>query len=209
MQINNIFSSFIVVDELNNIDNESIINFVLDLKSKSVGKNQSNKEGWQSENLDISLPIFNTLFSEINIRAKEIHNTIGLKQKLENKLDTAWVNVNINGGYNVQHRHMSACFSGTYYLRGVESGAEGNIVFKNPIEIDYHMHPDISVEKYTNITSGVYNVPPEKGKLIIFPSWLEHYVEPNLTNEDRITLSFDTNSTAFFHNFLIGNEFAG
>ena len=36
------------------------------------------------------------------------------------------------------------------------------------------------------------NEKPEKGKLVLFPSWLEHYVEPNLTNEDRISMSFDT-----------------
>ena len=192
MQINNIFSSFVAIDTLHNIDNETIINYILDLKSKSKGKNQSNKVGWQSENLDISLPIFNTLFTEINNRAQHIHNTIGLKQNLENKLDTAWANINANGGYNVQHRHMNACFSGTYYLRGVESGAEGNIVFKNPVELDYHMHPTATVETYTNVNSGSYNLSPEKGKLILFPSWLDHYVEPNLTNENRITLSFDT-----------------
>ena len=195
MQINNIFSSFVAIDTLHNIDNETIIDYIFDLKSKrskSEEQKQSNKLGWQSENLDISLPIFNTLFNEINKRTQETHNAIGLKENLENKLDTAWVNVNTNGGYNVQHKHMNACFSGTYYLRGVESGAEGDIVFKNTNEIDYHMHPHISVEKYTNITSGAYNISPEKGKLILFPSWLEHYVEPNLTNENRITLSFDT-----------------
>ena len=39
---------------------------------------------------------------------------------------------------------------------------------------------------------GSYSEQPEKGKLVLFPSWLEHYVEPNLTNENRISLSFDT-----------------
>ena len=87
---------------------------------------------------------------------------------------------------------MNACFSGTYYLKGVESGAEGNIVFKNPVNIDYHMPSTKTVEQFTNITSGSYSEQPEKGKLVLFPSWLEHYVEPNLTNENRISLSFDT-----------------
>ena len=139
MQINNIFSSFVAIDTLHNIDNETIIDYIFDLKSKrskSEEQKQSNKLGWQSENLDISLPIFNTLFNEINKRTQETHNAIGLKENLENKLDTAWVNVNTNGGYNVQHKHMNACFSGTYYLRGVESGAEGDIVFKNTNEAE-------------------------------------------------------------------------
>ena len=72
------------------------------------------------------------MFEEINIRVKQIHDNIGLKKDLENKLTTAWLNVNKNGGYNIQHNHLNACFSGTYYLKGIESGAEGNIVFKIP-----------------------------------------------------------------------------
>ena len=91
MQINNIFSSFVAIDTLHNIDNETIIDYIFDLKSKrskSEEQKQSNKLGWQSENLDISLPIFNTLFNEINKRTQETHNAIGLKENLENKLDT-------------------------------------------------------------------------------------------------------------------------
>ena len=191
MQVNNIFTSFVIVEYLKNIDNEAIIDYTLNLKSNSDGKNHSNKLGWQSENLDLSLPLFDTLFKEINSRAKEIHEVIGLKKNLENKLTAAWLNVNKMGGYHVQHKHMHAALSGTYYLKGVESGAEGNIVWRNPTAIDYHM-PHTIVENFTNITSGSYNEKPEKGKLVLFPSWLEHYVEPNLTNEDRISMSFDT-----------------
>ena len=123
MQVNNIFTSFVVVDYLNNIDNQLIIDYVLNLKSDNKGKNESNKIGWQSENLDLSLPIFNTLFQEINIRVKQIHDDIGLKKNLENKLTTAWLNVNKNGGYNVQHNHMNAVFL-NLLSKGVESGGE-------------------------------------------------------------------------------------
>jgi hypothetical protein len=28
--------------------------------------------------------------------------------------------------------------------------------------------------------------------MIVFPSYAEHYVEPNLSNEDRISISFNT-----------------
>ena len=87
----------------------------------------------------MSLPIFNTLFQEINIRVKQIHDDIGLKKNLENKLTTAWLNVNKNGGYNVQHNHMNACFSGTYYLKGVESGHFYIVFKKSKVNIDYHI----------------------------------------------------------------------
>ena len=46
MQVNNIFTSFFV-DYLNNIDNQLIIDYVLNLKSDNKGKNESNKIGWR------------------------------------------------------------------------------------------------------------------------------------------------------------------
>jgi hypothetical protein len=33
---------------------------------------------------------------------------------------------------------------------------------------------------------------PEESKIIIFPSWMSHYVEPNENLEDRISISFNT-----------------
>ena len=190
MQINNIFTSFVAIDYLD-IDNQEMIDYALDLKSKNKSVTQSNRVGWQSGHLDLSLSVFQPLFSKINTVAQDLHNEIGLKKDLNNKLTTAWMSVNNKSGYNVQHRHLNACFSGTYYLKGIESGANGNIVFKNPWAVDYHV-PDKCIEEFTNVTSGAHSISPEAGKLLIFPSWLEHYVETNTTDIDRISLSFDT-----------------
>ena len=34
-------------------------------------------------------------------------------------------------------------------------------------------------------------IPPNKQELLIFPSWLKHSVMPNLSDEERITISFN------------------
>ena len=36
-----------------------------------------------------------------------------------------------------------------------------------------------------------YPVEPSPLSCIIFPSWLSHYVEPNMSDEKRISLSFN------------------
>jgi uncharacterized protein (TIGR02466 family) len=190
MNLINIFSSIVAIENLD-INNQEMIDHALYLKSKSKGVTASNREGWQSERFDLNQKQFQLLFSKINEMAQSIHNQIGLKKNLQNKLSAAWLNINNLSGFNVPHIHLGASLSGTYYLKGVESGANGNIVFRNPWIVDYHM-PDYCIEELTNITSGDYPVLPEAGKLIIFPSWLEHYVEPNTANVDRISLSFDT-----------------
>ena len=38
---------------------------------------------------------------------------------------------------------------------------------------------------------NVVKFQPREGMMIIFPSWLLHYVEPNLCEDDRIAISFN------------------
>ena len=34
-------------------------------------------------------------------------------------------------------------------------------------------------------------LPSEEGRLYIFPSWIKHLVEPNMSDEERISISFN------------------
>jgi uncharacterized protein (TIGR02466 family) len=52
------------------------------------------------------------------------------------------------------------------------------------------------------MNSSVHTIPPEVGKLIIFPSWLDHGVNPNLSDTDRISMSFNIN---LMHEQMVGN----
>jgi ectoine hydroxylase-related dioxygenase (phytanoyl-CoA dioxygenase family) len=45
--------------------------------------------------------------------------------------------------------------------------------------------------KINEFNSGIFTVGCETGKLLLFPSWLEHSTDQNKT-ENRITLSFNT-----------------
>jgi hypothetical protein len=54
-----------------------------------------------------------------------------------------------------------------------------------------------STSPYMHVgTPGYFNankwhIEPEPGKLIIFPSWLMHYVEDNNSQEDRLSMAFN------------------
>jgi ectoine hydroxylase-related dioxygenase (phytanoyl-CoA dioxygenase family) len=52
------------------------------------------------------------------------------------------------------------------------------------------------------MNSPVQFIVPEAGTLIIFPSWLEHGVNQNLGNADRISIAFNIN---LFHERMVGN----
>jgi uncharacterized protein (TIGR02466 family) len=52
------------------------------------------------------------------------------------------------------------------------------------------MLPD-TVKKFNSVNSGYWYAEPKEGDLIMFPSWLRHYVEPSKSNEDRISIAFN------------------
>ena len=50
---------------------------------------------------------------------------------------------------------------------------------------------DLTAKFDTDCFSDGYYYEPKNGELLIFPSWLVHYVPSNFTHEDRLSLSFD------------------
>jgi uncharacterized protein (TIGR02466 family) len=47
------------------------------------------------------------------------------------------------------------------------------------------------VSEFTAYTADAVAHGAEAGLLLIFPSWLPHGVEPNMSDEDRISISFN------------------
>ena len=48
------------------------------------------------------------------------------------------------------------------------------------------------IEENNFFNSMTWEVTPEEGKLMIWPSWLLHYVKPNLSDDTRISIAFNT-----------------
>ncbi|MEM7358242.1 MAG: TIGR02466 family protein [Pseudomonadota bacterium] len=106
-----------------------------------------------------------------------------------------WANVNPQHGYNRSHIHPGSLWSGAYYVNTPIHC--GRIVFQDP-------RPEsqmLLIEKQKNATttaeqwSEVYHQ-AIAGRLVLFPSWLRHEVEPNITpipspEGDRISISFN------------------
>lgn len=90
----------------------------------------------------------------------------------------SWVNYSVKWNYQSCHRHENSGISGTYYIQTNEE--DGRLRFHSPIPF---------FEKHCNIT----NFTPQNGKLVLFPSWLQHSVEPNVTENTRISISFNIN----------------
>jgi uncharacterized protein (TIGR02466 family) len=102
------------------------------------------------------------------------------------KISISWFN-KLGKGQSVQlHRHEVSIVSAAYYPK-VDQGSAG-LNFVSPLQ-PYRMHELFN--KNTEYNTKTVEVPCEQGVLYLFPSWLEHFSNPNQTDE-RITISFNT-----------------
>ena len=146
-------------------------------KNKSVKK--SNRGGWQSE-LYKPEGEFEPLVKEI----KEFcsHLPLDIKEILVPQL---WVNVNKRGDWNTIHQHGSYHLAGTYYVKVPKDSAR--LVFRDP-----RSSAISNLFMVNRFDKGEFkNVNLMEGLLMIWPSYLDHFVEPSQTDEERISISFD------------------
>jgi len=94
---------------------------------------------------------------------------------------TSWITSNDRGEYSPVHNHLTADISGVYYYE--TNGQDGNIFFVTPCLA-------ITASIFNKVSENYY-VPPEEGKLILFPGWLQHGVTTNTTSSNRKSLAFN------------------
>ena len=65
----------------------------------------------------------------------------------------------------------------------------GDIVFYDPRPARVYKRP---IAKSPNKLNGTVNsIKPEAGMLVLFPSYLDHSVNPNISDKKRIVISFN------------------
>jgi len=114
-----------------------------------------------------------------------------LKENAKFYLQNSW-SVKHNPGDHAQiHSHGSSLLSGVYYLKTKPNC--GNLVFhKNPIYTNtFHQSIRFEYDEENNINAGQYAIDVSEGKIILFPSHLEHGVYKNKSNDERYSLAFN------------------
>src|SRR5262245_8980280 len=89
-----------------------------------------------------------------------------------------WINVNRAGDYNVLHCHPGSFLSASYYVKVPPAMNGGEIVFRDPRGPAVAMYETAGID-LPWVGSGM-GIPfsPAAGHALLFPSWLEHRVEP-------------------------------
>ena len=98
------------------------------------------------------------------------------------KITNWWLNINEKGNYNVKHVHPQSDLSGVWYI----TDNEGLINFEDP-----QIMTRINVNRKLLGTNLSYNMKCLEGDLLIFPSDMQHHVEPHTLDTPRISVSFN------------------
>lgn len=121
---------------------------------------------------------------------EEIKKTIPFREdlKFKNLNVNFWVNVNGYKDWNDLHSHTpynGVFLSGVFYVKTPENC--GNLRLYDP---RINICDSLDMRYYNNGDTYQFYEPKEN-RLIIFPSWIQHMVEPNQSNEERISISFN------------------
>ena len=122
------------------------------------------------------------LEKEIDKHLKEYCDEIGLPH-LKYKM-SSWFSKFENGSYAHIHNHADTDISGVYYYK--TNGDDGKFFFESPND---HLTTS-RIYKHQGIR---WEYIPHCGKIILFPGWLRHGVETNITDNTRISISFNIN----------------
>ena len=162
------------------------------LRAGSSGVSKSNRGGWHSEGnlFESEAP------SIVQIKEAARDAVLTVTNKVNEKFSPddfnlklfAWMNANPVGGYNAPHTHPGAHWSGVYYVAqpDIEEGSSGMIEFLDP-------RSDMQHWKILGASAFQQKLTfrPSVGDLIVFPSYLMHWVHPNQSREERVSIAFN------------------
>jgi len=154
-------------------------------KGQFVLKNDNN------ETLNQTLKMFgNEIEKHCSIFAGSFIN------KERQEIDNMWFNINKYKDSIKRHSHPMAMISGVYYVKAPENC--GSITFIHPATdvLSYYNTP-IRHSEWNQYNAETWWKPAVEKRLYLFPSWLNHYVDPNLNQKERISISFNTIEAGF------------
>lgn len=162
-------------------------------------KNRSNRFGWQSKKGDHHKdPEFYSLFEDFNnMFSYCLKNEFKSKKGVKYAVDGSFLQISPPNAFNFSHIHPKPYLTCVFYIKIPKNS--GNISFACPDtyllnHLTGNRDQDFIIQ---NNLQTKFEIVPEEGMLLIFPSTLNHQVEPNLSNEDRISMGIDINLISY------------
>lgn len=139
--------------------------------------------------LDWRFPIFKDLIKVLDKHAEAFANDIEFDlDGKQLKLDSIWINILPEGGIHTAHIHPHSVISGTTYVK-MPKGTSA-IKFEDPRLAMMMAAPTRNESARPEMKNFIY-LKPEAGEVLLWESWLRHEVPMNMSEEERISVSFN------------------
>tara|TARA_R110000787_G_scaffold98222_1_gene202152 strand:+ start:51 stop:662 length:612 start_codon:yes stop_codon:yes gene_type:complete len=158
------------------------LNFIKNLKRKD-----SNESNTVTENQYIlELPELNNLKKWIQEYInKYFFEFLKIKDIDEVYITQSWSNITKKGKNHPRHNHPNSVVSGVMHFEDDDS----NLNFYSS---NNHFPFEFNYKEYDPFNSKSWSWPTKKYNLFLFPSTINHDVDTQKINRDRISLSFNT-----------------
>ena len=98
-----------------------------------------------------------------------------------------------NGMIQKHHKHMhtNSILSGIIYLTDHENSGATRFYYRNPY-LHHELNKLIVPHTFSNTRENTFDLYPKRGRMIIFPSNIEHETTPNKDKKFRYVISFNS-----------------
>ncbi len=148
----------------------------------------------EADFLKIEHPAIGWLGQCINKTVIDYLRAQGQVYKSEWRLQ-GWANINRFGDYHDLHNHPHSYLSGTYYVAVPESTEKlPGRADRRPSAISFYdprAQANMTAIRDDPQVEAEFTLLPEPGTILLWPSFLHHFVHPNLSQQSRISISFN------------------
>jgi uncharacterized protein (TIGR02466 family) len=167
------------------------------------------KDEWKNKIINLEYERTHVNNSDISKDRNILNSLPDLKKELENHCElfvrkflriknnakfyllNSWSNLHSTNESSQIHYHGNSLLSGVYYpIFPKNSGDISFFKTGNHTNI-FHQSIRFEYDEDTHVNTEMYKLELDEGKVVIFPSHLEHKVEKNLSKEKRYSIAFN------------------
>lgn len=153
--------------------------------------------GWHSHNNLHKDKNFDRLTQRIQKLASGMSENLGYDRNRRLEVTTMWSISNPPGASNRTHIHPGALWSGVYYVQAPEGAGSLELVDPRTVNLMSYASFIPGTKRKTECWTKV-KIKPVAGKILFFPAWLYHGIDPNLAtgtgrDSERVVIAFNIN----------------
>lgn len=172
----------LIIELFDNLEYKRELSFNWNRYELTHNKDESGYSSFNEYNL-IDDKNFTFFYDALGLMLTDYFNSLGWNGDWN--YINSWSNVYPHGAFVPAHHHGDVHWSGVYYVAAPQNC--GDLIIHDPKEYSLLREPDNVMFRGNKSV----RVTPEPGKFLCWPGYLKHETFPNLSNDDRIIISFN------------------